>query len=86
MGGDQHRWRLVMTERQRVIASLRTDFRYQAMLFVRNNAKTLAKYGMGVAYSLGDYMALEKYMIEQNKNSHNITLQEVISVLKDYRN
>ena len=74
-----------MTERQQNKEALQFDMRYQAMLFVRNNAKTLARYGMGVAYSLGDYMALEKYMVEQNKNSHNITLQEVISVLQDYR-
>ena len=74
-----------MTERQRNKEALQFDMRYQAMLFVDNNARLLIKNGINDGFSLGDYMTLEKYMIDNNKNAHTITLEEGIKVLKDYR-
>ena len=74
-----------MTERQRNKEALQFDMRYQAMLFVDNNARSLIKNGINDGFSLGDYMTLEKYMVDNNKNAHTITLEEGIKVLKDYR-
>jgi hypothetical protein len=74
-----------MTERQRNKEALQFDMRYQAMLFVDNNARLLIKNGINDGFSLGDYMILEKYMVDNNKNAHTITLEEGIKVLKDYR-
>jgi hypothetical protein len=74
-----------MTERQRNKEALQFDMRYQAMLFVDNNARLLIKNGINDGFSLGDYMILEKYMVNNNKNAHTITLEEGIKVLKDYR-
>jgi hypothetical protein len=74
-----------MTERQRVIASLRNDLRYQAMLFVKRNGRKLQAQGLGNMFSIGDYMELEKYMTEHKKDSYNITFEEVVKVVKNYR-
>lgn len=72
-----------MTERQRNKEALKFNMRYQAMLFVDNNARALVKTGIRNGFSIGDYMAIEKYMIENNKNAHTITFEEVVTILKN---
>jgi hypothetical protein len=76
---------IIMTERQRVIESLQYDMRYQAMLFVKRNGRKLLALGLGDMFSIGDYMELEKYMIENKKDANNITIKEVVEVISKYR-
>jgi len=71
--------------RQQNKEALRFDMRYQAMLFVDNNGRALVRSGINDGFSIGDYMAIETYMIENNKNAHTITFEEVVAILKNKR-
>ena len=55
------------------------------MLFVKRNGRKLQAQGLGNMFSIGDYMELEKYMTEHKKDSYNITFEEVVKVVKNYR-
>jgi hypothetical protein len=73
-----------MTERQRNALEWNNSVELQAMLGVKKYGKKLHANGF---YSVGidGFKAIEKYMIEQNKNSKTITFEELVTVIKNYR-
>jgi hypothetical protein len=73
-----------MTERQRNAFEWNNSVELQAMLGVKKYGKKLHANGF-YSVSIDELRAIEKYLIQQNKNSMTITFEELVTVIKNYR-
>jgi hypothetical protein len=72
-----------MNQAQQLSPRLQKDYLLQAMMFVEKNGKALLRSGIKDGFSMYDYRLIEQYMIDNNKNLLTITLEEVVTILKN---